>query len=51
MRYKSAFARDNFDIETLGVAIVRSSSPGILCPILDPASRPRKNATEEQEEE
>jgi len=51
MRYKSAFARDSFDFETLGAAIVGSSSPGILCLIVDPANRPRKNTAGEQEEE
>jgi len=51
MRYRSAFARDSFDFETLGAAIVGSSSPGILCLIIDPANRPRKNTTGEQKEE
>jgi hypothetical protein len=43
MRYKSAFAREIFDFETLEAAIVRSSSPGILCLIVDPANGSRKN--------
>lgn len=31
IRYKSALARDSFDFEALGAAMIGRSSPGILC--------------------
>jgi hypothetical protein len=43
IKYKSALARDSFDFETLGAAIVGSSSPGILCLLVGRASRCRKD--------